>query len=61
MNRMITMIMRRFLNKAVMTGMNRGIERMSDQPSGQKQSKEQKEAMKRAGQSMKVMRRISRL
>jgi len=61
MNRMITMIMRRFLTKAVMTGMNRGIESMSSgQPSGQQQSKGQKETVKRARQSMRAMRRVSR-
>ncbi|MGA9433529.1 MAG: hypothetical protein WBV62_04775 [Roseobacter sp.] len=52
----MTMIIRRFLNKAVMQGMNR----MSGPQAGQKQSKEQKAAMQRARQSMKVMRRVSR-
>jgi len=56
MNRLMTMIIGRFLNKAVMQGMNR----MSGPQAGQKQSKEQKEAMQRARQSMKVMRRVSR-
>ena len=60
MNRLMTMILRRFLNKAVIPGMTSGMDRMSGPQKRQHGSKQQKEAMTRARQSMKVMRRVSR-
>ncbi|MGD9293504.1 MAG: hypothetical protein PVI41_01365 [Roseobacter sp.] len=56
MNRLINMIVRQLINK----GINAGIDMASGPEDGRKPTEEQKAAMKRTKQSVRMMRRLTR-
>lgn len=60
MNRLINMLLRRAVNMAVREGINAGARTFAGPKDGQAPTTEQKAAMRRARQSTKMMRRITR-
>ena len=56
MNRLINMVLRQLINK----GINAGIDMASGPKDGRKPTEEEKAAMKRTRQSVRVMRRLTR-